>query len=575
MDNGLAELALESAKMEMAMKEKQLYKAAIFEEAQSRPAGFLRRNPVCSERTEVSDSSTPTEAPPAKRAKTQPAPLDKTIKREPLEQPIKREPLDQPIKREPDRPIKTEPLEQPIKTKPLEQPIKREPGADPINTRSKPEPLEKPVKREPDEGTGGVPLNEEAPCRKEEPASTKVDEEPRAKGLDGQADGHASEGLLDQEKPALVKSAAVMSPAEQQALVKGRTEKPRGGAKKKAQPAEDKDEEEEGDEASCAKPKRGPGRPKGSKKKPAEAKAKAKAKASATAKTKPSPKAKAKNQPKAKAKAKAPPSPPGSQDTTYYEQPSKPMKSQKKKTPMKAAVKKATAEEEKKRKSRKSCAYHKTKTLKIREGFSEEEAVRLARIVTCLHHIREPLCTLLDSARFIPLWKHTRPRLMLSKSEFAEAAGECAADTHVVCLFWLSWEHPLSLAGVMCHVGHPEAKPVRATNHRGCPMFVQKIPKPILHALQVSRNLHIAIVGVPLLLMPGVPCMDLSIVPSCDSRGHQKLALKYVKPYPIISPSGVSFWMLPSTATSVTAEATQQKGQSKGSYFRIFEASTV
>eukprot|EP00439_Symbiodinium_sp_Y106_P025892 s2249_g3.t1 len=411
--------------MEMAMKEKQLYKAAIFEEAQSRPAGFLRRNPACSERTEVSDSSTPTEAPPAKRAKTQPAPLDKTIKREPLEQPIKREPLDQPIKREPDRPIKTEPLEQPIKTKPLEQPIKREPGADPINTRSQPEPLEKPVKREPDEGTGGVPLNEEAPCRKEEPASTKVDEEPRAKGLDGQADGHASEGLLDQEKPALVKSAAVMSPAEQQALVKGRTEKPRGGAKKKAQPAEDKDEEEEGDEASCAKPKRGPGRPKGSKKKPAEAKAKAKAKASATAKTKPSPKAKAKNQPKAKAKAKASPSPPGSQDTTYYEQPSKPMKSQKKKTPMKAAVKKATAEEEKKRKSRKSCAYHKTKTLKIREGFSEEEAVRLARIVTCLHHIREPLCTLLDSARFIPLWKHTRPRLMLSKSEFAEAAGEC------------------------------------------------------------------------------------------------------------------------------------------------------
>ncbi|CAE7026684.1 unnamed protein product [Symbiodinium sp. CCMP2592] len=185
------------------------------------------------------------------------------------------------------------------------------------------DPLDKPIKREPDEGTGGVPLN------KEEPASAKVDEEPRAKGLDGQVDGHASGGLLDQEKPELLKSAAVMSPAEQQALSKGRTIKPRGGAKKGKAQLEEGEDEEERDE-----------------------------------------------------------------DTAYYsDQPSKPMKPQKKKTPMKAAVKKATAEEDKKKKSRKSCAYHKTRTLKIREGFSEEEAIRLAKIVTCLHHVREPMCT--------------------------------------------------------------------------------------------------------------------------------------------------------------------------------------
>ncbi|CAE7471584.1 unnamed protein product [Symbiodinium sp. KB8] len=270
MDNGLAEVALEAAKVEIAKKEQQLWKAANSGgPPTSRPAGFRKRDPVCSKRTEdvVSDCSKPPEAPPAKRVKQEPKPLDQPIKREPVDQPpvIKKEPVDQPIKREPSQ---REPLDQPIQREPLDQPlqrgsVERELGVDPINTRSKQAPLEKPIKREPDdERIGGVPVKKEPSCAQGKPNSLGQVKESRAKSLEGQADANTSESLPDQEKPSLLKSAEVLSPAEQQALVQGKATKPRvGEGKGKAKPDEDGEgAETSGNEASHAEPKRGPGR---------------------------------------------------------------------------------------------------------------------------------------------------------------------------------------------------------------------------------------------------------------------------------------------------------------------------
>ncbi|CAE7803492.1 unnamed protein product [Symbiodinium sp. CCMP2592] len=384
-----------------------------------------------------------------------PKPTPVVIKREPVSEPtpvvIKREPVSEPtplvIKREPvPKPtpvvIKREPVPKPtpeeIKQKPLEKPwipvpIKQEPV--PIKTEGiKQEEGEfaDSDRHEPAAGAAAPVEEQTDKCEDDEPAGDGHDMTDKCAEDDpqpaGDQNGKASECAEDEEpagdedgkpcpelpkeqelacddRPALVSTAGVISPTEQNKLNKKKKENKQATDSKPKQGADKDSKQEEAQE------KRKPGRPKGSrnqpnttakaKAKPAKATAKAKAKAKAKAATKASRQATAEptDTPSKAAtrKRKAPADVPGSQDTQFYspkaprgkaaaKPASKPAASKAKAKPAPKAKakqdKEAAPSHDSARKSRKSCAYHKAKGLALKAGKSQEEALAAAKQAT-------------------------------------------------------------------------------------------------------------------------------------------------------------------------------------------------